>query len=221
MNSKQYQECECVRRLFQVRGRQLCHIESPSPPAPDVRVIFSDESSETFEVTQIHPDEILGRGSAARSLEERQARRDPLAANSSWVRTDAMPAILQRINEKVEKSDGYVVAPNEPVSLLLVGSLPKSGAVVSTFTCWQFLSIDQLNNESNEILKKSHFRHAYLHLLIGNGLWVWDRTTGWSVLRRPDDSSHESWQMLAMLKSGDELRRTGLLPGTQIIGRWP
>src|SRR5271166_5139830 len=124
MNDRQYEECECVRRLLAARGLQASGMASPAPPAPDVRVILQDGLSEAFEVTQVHPDEMPGQGSVARAAEAQRAKRDPHAIAATWTRTDALPAIRYRVEEKVKKAASYAVQPNEALSLLLVGSLP-------------------------------------------------------------------------------------------------
>src|SRR5882762_8298984 len=133
MGDRQVEERECVRRQLAVRGLQANSMESPAPPAPDVRVILQDGSREAFEVTQVHPDEMPGQGSVARAVEAQRAKRDPRAIVASWTRMDALPAIRHRVEEKVKKAAGYAVQPSETLSLLLVGSLPKIGAVAATF----------------------------------------------------------------------------------------
>jgi hypothetical protein len=52
------EECECVRRLLAIFAPQAADISLQKPPAPDVLVIFADESRAVFEMTHIHPDEV-------------------------------------------------------------------------------------------------------------------------------------------------------------------
>jgi len=49
-----------------------------------------------FEVTEIRPDEIPGRGSALGALEERRAKSNPDAVVASGVHPTALPAIQWR-----------------------------------------------------------------------------------------------------------------------------
>jgi hypothetical protein len=213
-------ECECVRRLLAALGRSATHLDSPNPPAPDVRAVFADGSAEAFEVTEIHPDEVPGRGSAARSAEAQRAKRDPYAVTPSWIQTEPMPGIRHRLEQKVKKAAGYSVQPHETLSLLLVGSLPQIGAVAATFIVAKFLTVERLNAELNGLLAKSPFQRAYLHLpLSGSAVWAWSRPSGWLALRTPDDTSHEGRQALALLRSRGSFGPDGLLPGTMIFGR--
>jgi hypothetical protein len=213
------EECECVRRLLAILAPQAADIRPQSPPAPDVLVIFADKSRAAFEVTQIHPDEVRGQGSAMRTAEERRAKHDPSASVLSWVPTNAMPSIRIRVEEKVKKAAHYAVQPNETLSLLLVGSIPKIGAIAATTIILPFLSVDQLNTELHEVLGKSRFQHAYLHLpLAGNAVWGWDGAQGWRVLRDADDNSREGREILQQLRSQGGFGPDGLLPGTQITG---
>jgi hypothetical protein len=67
MSTRQEVERDCVSRLLGVLGRPEARLASPTPPAPDVHAAFTDGSAETFEVTEIHPDEAPGQGSASDS----------------------------------------------------------------------------------------------------------------------------------------------------------
>jgi hypothetical protein len=215
-------ERACVDRLLKVLGRPATRIDSAAPPAPDVRAMFVDGSVEVFEVTDIHPDEIPGQGSAARQDEERRATLDPSAIIPGWIPTEAMAAIRYRVEQKVKKASGYALEPDETLSLLLAGSLPKIGAVKSTFVFAPFLSVEQLNGELNELLAHSQFENAFIHLpLSGNAVHGWNRPCRWQVLRAAEDCSSEGRQMLALLKSEGGFGPDRLLPGTKIFGRLP
>lgn len=215
---KQENEREHVRRLLVALGRPAIRLDSLHPPAPDVRVTFNG-SIEVFEVTEIHPDERPGKGSAARGAEELRASRDPQGLYLSWIHTNAIPAIRYRFERKERKALKYEVQPGESLSLLLVGSIPRIGAVASTLVIEAFQTTERLNTELNELLLKSRFQCAYLHLpLSGNALWGWDRQSGWHVRRSPDDLSAPGRQMLGALRSLGGFSPDGLLPGTQVFG---
>ncbi len=221
-STRQETERECVRRLLATLGRPAARLDTPNPPAPDVRAGFADGSAEAFEVTEIHPDESPGHGSAARAAEEERTKRDPNVIASSWIRTDTMPAIRYRLEQKIKKAAGYAVQSNEPLSVLLIGSLPKIGAVAATYVLAAFLTVEQLNMETHQLLEKSRFQNAYVYLpLSDNALFGWNRATSWRVLREPADHSLEGRQTLEMLKSQGNFGRSGLLPGTKLFGRWP
>jgi hypothetical protein len=133
-----------------------------------------------------------------------------------------MPSIRLRVEEKVKKAASYEVEPNETLSLLLVGSIPRIGAIASTTVIEAFVRADQLDLELHEVLSKSRFHRAYLHLpLAGNALWGWGPSSAWRVLRDADDISREGREILGTLRALGGFGLNGLLPGTKIMGRWP
>jgi hypothetical protein len=207
-------ECECVRRLYLTLGKNDFRLESPKPPAPDVRVIWANGTSNAFEVTEVHPDEVPGKGSVIRADEERRKKRNPRELAAMWIPTNGIRAIKHRVQEKAKKSSDYVIGVNEPLYLLLVGALAEPGAVAATFVPWQFLTVDMLNQELNALLENSRFQCAYLHLQIPHALWEWSRPNGWRIVRAPQ-SFDDGRSTLEMLRENANL---GVLPGTHIIG---
>ena len=205
-----------MERLLTVLGRTGFTLDSPEPPAPDVRVTWPDGAYEYFEVTEVHPDEVPGHGSDARAEEEQRARRNPQEMATTWGR-DPLPAIKHRVAEKAKKAGGYAIGANESLSLLLVAALPKVGAVAATFIFPPFVPAERLNEELHESLAGSRFERAYLHSIVGGALAAWNRSSGWQILRNPDFGD-EGLRMIAALKAPSG---GGLLPGTQIVGRWP
>jgi hypothetical protein len=212
-------ERACVLRLLASLVRPVVYMETPAPPAPDVRVRYADHSVEVFEVTEVHPDERSRRGgSPARAQEERRAKGNPHAIVPSWVPVEALPAIRRRVEEKCKKAVGYTVQPHETLSLLLMGSLPLIGALASTYVFAPFVTVDRLNAELHECLAASRFQRAYLYLpFSGNAAWGWAPKTGWTVLLAPQDIAQEGREVLEALKP---LGSGVVPPGTQIFG-WP
>jgi hypothetical protein len=177
-------------------------------------VIYGDGSREAFEVTQLHPDEAPGQGSAARAEEGRHAKRD-LPPALSWIPTNAEPAIHLRIEEKVKKAPGYHLESDETLSLLLVASLPDSGAVAATTVFPFLLELGRLNNALHELLVSSRFESVYLHLMLAGAVYGWDRAARWHVVRAADDSAVEGREILGILKSHGGFGPGGVLPGTR------
>jgi hypothetical protein len=212
-------ERECVRRLLLELGRRADEfaLESPNPPAPDVRVCWRSGDTDVVEVTEVHPDEVLGQGSAARADEEQRARRDPQDTTLRWIEANALPALSHRVLEKVRKSSGYALQPGESLSLLLAASLAMYGAAASTSIAWPFLNETVLNQHLHAALCASRFERAYLHLQLWHGLWEWSRPQGWRALQAPR-SVEDGNEALAMLR---QHAGRALLPGTEVVGRWP
>lgn len=216
------EECECVRRLLLVCGLSWADAQPLDRRAPDVLVTWPNGWREVFEVTQIHPDEVPGEGSAARAAEEQRARLDPTSTAAVWLQTEFMPAIRYRIEEKVRKAAKYDVRPGESLSLLIVGSLPKLVGWASTHVIGFLVPVGQLDAVTSDLLSRSRFQRAYLHLpLSDNAVFEWTRTSGWQIKRQSDNYGEESRQMLEQIKARGGVDSYGRLPGTQILGRWP
>ena len=101
--------------------------------------------------------------------------------------------------------------------------MAKNGAVAATYVIAPLVLVEQLNAACHELLQQSLFQqHAYLHLqLSGNAVFEWSRATGWrSDQRQPDDGGRESRQTLDMLREHGGFGRDGLLPNTEVVGRW-
>jgi hypothetical protein len=187
------------------------------PPAPDVGVMYEDRSVECFEVTEIHPDEISGLGSAARAKEMLRGRRDPNSVTPTWITAEALPAIRQRVMQKARRSSAYAIDHGHTLSLLMVGSIPQIGALASTYVFAQSLTIEPLNAHLGELLAQSCFRRAYIHLpFSGSATWQWTTRSGWVVMRAPLDTGQEGREVMQLLKG---MGVDGLLPGTKIFGR--
>jgi hypothetical protein len=117
----------------------------------------------------------------------------------------------------VRKSSSYTVLPGESLSLLLVAALAMPIAAASTSIAWPFLNENALNKYLHAALCASRFERAYLHLQLWHGLWEWRRPKGWSVLQAPR-SAEDGNEALTMLRQHAGCR---ILPGTEIVGRWP
>lgn len=153
-----------MRLLVQGMGRGNFNIVSLSPPAPDVQLRWEDGNTERFEVAEVHPDEVPGRGSLLRAEEEKRAKLSPDEEVHHWLPMDATPAIARRVTEKVKKSSGYTLGAGESPSLLLVGALLQPSTIVAIFVTWPFLTDHTLNQHLHTTLESSSFERTYLHL---------------------------------------------------------
>jgi len=164
-----------------------------------------------FEVTVVHPDEMVARGSAIRGDEERRARENSSEMAVYWIPADPMPGILTRVREKAQKR----YECDEEPSLLLSAAIAKPGAVSATMVL-PFDYLSALNREARPILELSGFGRAYLHLHFGHAVWLWERGSPWRTLREPElmDGAREVLKQLRAQTGG-----AGLLPGTKVQGR--
>lgn len=210
-------ERECVRALLQDLGKEAVALESPNPPAPDVIVRWRSGITEAFEVTEVHPDEVPAQGSATREREERRARAAPGTLAMTWLQTESMPAILHRAAEKTRRASSYELGADQPLSLLLVGTLRLPTALAATFVVPETLNVARLNEGLHEALDRSRFTRAYLHLQLQHVLWEWNRPDGWRVVRTPQPAE-SGWSTIAELKRE---AGPGGLPRAKIVGSWP
>jgi hypothetical protein len=90
---------------------------------------------------------------------------------------EAFPA---RVQAKVAKSKRYSFTEFDEVWLLIVGNVP--GAGISTFVPHRHLDTGFLNELTADMLIGSKFECAFLHIVLGDALFRWDRTTDWRQL---------------------------------------
>lgn len=210
-------ERECVSALLQDLGKHAFALVSPNPPAPDVVATWPGGTTEAFEVTEVHPDEAPGQGSATREREERRAKAAPNELAMTWLQPDSMPAIVHRVAAKTRKAANYALDANQPLSLLLVGTLRLPAALAATFVVPDWLSVARLNQDLHEALDGSRFARAYLHLQLQHAVWEWNRPGGWRVVRSPQPAE-DGWSTISELK---RQAGPGGLPPTKIVGSWP
>jgi hypothetical protein len=89
-------------------------------------------------------------------------------------------AFRARIAAKAERSLRYTFAEFHEVWLLVPANIP--GAGISTFVPSRHINAAMLEQVSGEELRSSRYTFAFLHIIMGDVLYVWDRTTGWKEL---------------------------------------
>jgi hypothetical protein len=98
---------------------------------------------------------------------------------AGWGSPDVEQAFPARIAAKVRKSMDYDFAEYDEVWLLVSANIPGVG--VSTFLP-HFIGSDLLNLWTAATLASSRYAKAFLHVIMGDALFEWDRLSGWRTL---------------------------------------
>src|SRR6266853_2691159 len=144
-----------VERLLEMLNLAHEAPRSTNPPAPDVHVTLADGRSIALELTIVKVDEVAGAGSALRAKEEVLAKRAAGRAYSMWSDLNFMPALEHRMRAKAQKAASYRTDTDAELWLLVTGSVPKPGALASTFIPWFLLDQEDLNKRTHELLAAS------------------------------------------------------------------
>lgn len=180
ISPKQREEVDLAARLLATLGHAQIAIE-PSD-RPDV---FAQVGAMRIgiEVTQFHADEHAGAtGSSLRANEERLSRQLPDQSYAQWGISNPNPALVARITDKIAASATYETSSYNQLWLLVSASLPKLGAIGSTFALSTFVNVEELNLSTHQPLSNSSFSAVYLHILLSPALFCWSREKKWHAI---------------------------------------
>lgn len=175
--AKQAEEVDLAVRLLTALRRIPDVVEKRDRPDVLARI---GRKTIGIEVTQFHADEGRGhKGSALRAKEEATARQVPGQTYGMWGITDPNPALISRINQKIDRGSNYNNSGLDEVWLLISGGAPRLGAIGSTHAIPAFLNLHDLNASTHASLERSVFSTAYTHLILPSALYCWSRDQGW------------------------------------------
>jgi hypothetical protein len=97
-----------------------------------------------------------------------------------WGSPHVERAFSARIAQKVRKSLDYDFAEFDQVWLLVSANIPGVGT--STFVPYFHISSDDLNQWTAATLAGAKYARAFLHVIMGDALFGWDRRSGWRKL---------------------------------------
>ncbi len=198
MTDKQPMELDLTRRLFNALTYKAFAL-APND-RPDV-VATIEGRTIGVEVTVFHAGEAPNHGgSALRAAEEKIAKDAAVSMYSGWGITNPLPGLSECIKKKIAKAKDYNERRFDELWLLIVGQLPKQGAVISTFATPIALNVELLNQNFNDILTASHFERVYFHLSIGQELYGWSRAEKWQ-LKSPSHSADGDSQITSKSKT--------------------
>ncbi|NHQ82342.1 hypothetical protein HA051_12230 [Chromobacterium vaccinii] len=172
-------EREWVKRLFEQKGIDPLDVKSLKCPAPDVGVSLSDGRCLAIEVTEVLAGEYARRNARKKEIQQAQQA----AGGIGWMFTRPANAldVACRIEAKVGKD--YHVPNGHQLHLLLAAGTVEHGTMASTLLL--FISIPELNQLTHDMLERSRYQHAYLHLQLGRGLYEWNRRDRWHEVHPP------------------------------------
>jgi hypothetical protein len=97
-----------------------------------------------------------------------------------WGSPHAEQALSARIAQKVRKSLDYDFAEYDQVWLLISAGVP--GAGTSTFLPHYHIRADDLDQWTAEMLARSKYGKAFVHVIMGDALFEWDTRSRWRKL---------------------------------------
>src|SRR5574337_233485 len=154
------EEIELTRRLLLALDCAR-FVLNPSD-RPDVNAAI-DGRSIGIEATVFHADEGLGPGgSGLRASEEKTAKQAGGRPYAIAGIVDPLPGLTTRIRHKVTIAQEYDRSRFAELWLLIIGQIPKLGAVTSTFALSAALNAASLNHHLHELLSGSPRRRSAL-----------------------------------------------------------
>lgn len=175
---KQQDEREVTMRFLNAIGRGNAVLTAGD--RPDV-IALIDGMRIGIEETKYHSDEQLGQsGSLLRNQEKKTAK---LNLNQSYTVSsvaDPIPALVARIQDKINISSKYDVSHIDQLWLLISGQVPQLGAVGATYVIPWLVDIAKLNAATHKLLTDSAFSAVHFHLMMTGTVFTWSRGTKWS-----------------------------------------
>ncbi|POZ63173.1 hypothetical protein [Chromobacterium alticapitis] len=176
---QQNREREWVRRLFAQKGIDPLEVRSLQCPAPDVGVTLSDGRSLAIEVTEVLAGEHARRN--ARKKDVQLAQQAAGGIGAIFTRPACALDVACRIEAKISKD--YQVPRGHQLHLLLAAGTFEHGAMATALLL--YITIQELNQLTHEMLALSHYQHVYLHVQLGRGLYEWNRRDRWHEIHPP------------------------------------
>jgi hypothetical protein len=191
--AKDVDEIELTRRLLVALD---CADFALKPrDRPDVDATIAGRSI-GVEVTVFHADETPGSGgSALRAAEEKAAKQAGGGPYGVWGVLDPLPGLTTRVRDKVTLAEDYDRTRFAELWLFIVAQFPKPGALASTFALSAALNAPTLDEHLHELLSRSPFARAYLHLSLEQTVYAWTPSERWRLLTGapPEPSGGELW----------------------------
>jgi hypothetical protein len=165
-------ECEkdLVGRLL---DRWPLHGEAVNPNAGgretgiDVAVRLADGRMVGVQVTEVDPYSVPG---LARAQEKAMAKIAPAKPYFMWGQNDpsvVLSTIARIINRKIEIAAKHSFDSFDEVWLLICAGVPEHGAVVSSFVMTPWLSAEDLNSATDDLLRGSKYNRCFLQAILG------------------------------------------------------
>jgi hypothetical protein len=155
----------------------------------DVLVHLSDRRVIGIQVTEVDPYIVRG---TARAKEKSISRSAPNKPYFMWGQNGTsivLQALGNSIGRKVQIAGQHSFQATDEVWLLICAGVPELGAVASTFIMTPWLSPEDMNLATDNVLGKSKYHRCFLLPIVGieQALYRWERTSGWEKSVTPRD----------------------------------
>ena len=167
-------------------------ISDPNSGGPetgiDVLAQFADGRVIGIQVTEVDP--FAARGTA-RAKEKSIAKAAPNKPYFLWGQNDRsviLGAIEHAVGRKVQNAKRYSFDTLDEVWLLICAGVSEHGAVGSTFIMTPWLSAEDLNSSTDNLLRGSKYNRCFLLPIRGveQSIYRWDETTRWRKSVHPE-----------------------------------
>ena len=194
-------ESAMVARLFAVARLPSTTIEDPmhvhgGETGADVQVRIADRLV-GVQVPEYCADEgVANPGRGLRKTEKRNARQGQFPPVAIPLQHQ-LAALRARVSDKIEKARRYTFLQFDEVWLLVSASLADPEAIVSTSLIPLLLTPEGLNNcLEDEMLRRSKYAKAFIHIQVGDTVYRWTRESGWQLIHstaRPQPTGGDLW----------------------------
>jgi hypothetical protein len=178
-----------------LQNRLHLHGDATSPNAAgqetgtDVSLDLKDGRRIGVQVTEVDPFTVPG---SARAQEKAIAKIAAAKPYFIWGQNDpsvVLSAIARIIKRKVEIAAKHSFDSFDEVWLLACAGEPEHGAVGSTFVVTSWLSAEDLNSATDDLLRGSKYNRCFLLAILGaeQAFYTWDRASRWEKRVKVED----------------------------------
>jgi hypothetical protein len=157
-----------------------------------VAVRLADGRMVGVQVTEVEPYSVPG---LARAQEKAMAKIAPAKPYFMWGQNDpsvVLSTIARIIKRKIEIAAKHSFDSFDEVWLLICAGVPEHGAVVSSFVMTSWLSAEDLNSATDDLLRGSKYNRCFLQATLGTeqAFYTWDRASRWEKCVQMEDICH-------------------------------
>jgi hypothetical protein len=121
-------------------------------------------------------------GRGLRATEKRNVRHGQFPAVAIPLGHQLM-SLRARMTDKIEKARRYTFQQFDEVWLLVSASLADPEAIVSTSLIPLLLTPEDVNKcLDDEMLRRSKYAKAFIHIQVGDTVYRWTRESGWQLI---------------------------------------
>ena len=182
----------------------------------DVVIRLADDRTIGIQVTEIDPHPEPGK---ARAEEKKISAKHTNNVYGTWGQNDSkviLDSLDRSITRKTTIARIHSFSDVSEVWLLICAGIPEHGAAVSTFVMTPWLSADDMNERTDNVLKLSKYSRCFFLPILSaeQAIYSWDNEFGWTKSVRPE-GVHE----VPNLEYIDSLHRAAISNDWQEVDR--